>query len=197
MTEGRPERRGTFSSANPYVHLQTTVSAAEAWGVTQHMLKYVKPCFRCYLPSFFICYWQGTGGLESPPWISGALSKCHLAWEQKERPWWGEDSQRTPKRRCPNPSSTRRPSSPSPSSLGRQIPREHRHPGWPWGWELGPGCVWGSSGCLPLAPPGTRGEKTRRERRKASAAKWLIGFYGNWLRSTPAAYPTVPLSPYF
>lgn len=54
---------------------------------------------------------------------------------------------------------------------------------------------------LPLPPPSPlhaqEGKKIRRERRKASAAKWLIGFYGNWLRSTPAAYPTVPLSPYF
>lgn len=164
MTEGRPERRGTFSSANPYVHLQTTVLAAVAWGVIQHMLKYVKPCFRCYLPSFFIRCSQGTGGLESPPWIFGALSKCHLAWEQKEMPWRGEDSQRTSKHRCPNPSSTRRPSSPSPSSLGRQIPREHWHPGWPWGWELGPGCVWGSSGSL--SPP-PRPSTHKREKKSA------------------------------
>lgn len=50
---------------------------------------------------------------------------------------------------------------------------------------------------LPATLPCTRKKKISKQRRKASAAKWLIGFYGNWLRSTPAAYPTVPLSPYF
>lgn len=45
--------------------------------------------------------------------------------------------------------------------------------------------------------PCTRRKKISKQRSKASAAKWLIGFYGNWLLSTPAAYPTVPLSPYF
>lgn len=193
--EERPERRRTLPTSNPYIHLQTTALATQARGIRQHMVKYIKPSFGCYLPSLETG--QGTSGLENPPWQFGAPSKCHLSGEENKMPGWGEDPQHTSKHWCPNPSSIWHPSSLSPSSRGRQIPRERWQSGWPWGRELGPSCVWGSSGSPHAAPPRTRGKKFRRQRRKASAAKWLIGFYGNWLRSTPAAYPTVPLSPYF
>lgn len=87
-----------------------------------------------------------------------------------------------------------------PSSLPSLGGRSHGNAGIPDGCGAGSWVLasWGA----PLAPPtlplhAQEGKKIRRQRRKASAAKWLIGFYGNWLRSTPAAYPTVPLSPYF
>lgn len=110
--EERPERRGTPLTSNPYIHLQTTVLAIQAWGVTQHMVKQVKPSFGCYLPSLEIG--QGTSSLESPPWMLGAPSRCHLSGEESKMPGWGADPQHMSKQWCPNPSSIWHPSSLSP-----------------------------------------------------------------------------------
>lgn len=76
--EGRPWKKGIFSSSNLYVHFKT-VFATQAWGVIQHMVIHIKPnC--CYLPSLETG--QGTSGLESPLWIFGAPTKSYLAQEE-------------------------------------------------------------------------------------------------------------------
>lgn len=125
--EGRPGKRGIFSSSNSYVHLKTTVFASQAWGVKQHMVICIKPnC--CYLPSLETE--QGTSGLESPLWIFVAPTKCYLAQEGNKMPRWGGETQHMYKPWSSDPSSIWSPSSFSLSSLGRQILRECWYPRW-------------------------------------------------------------------
>ena len=175
--EGRPERRGTFSSYNPYVHLQTTVLATEAWGVIQHMVKYIKPCFRWYLTSFKTG--QGTSGLESPLWN---LGHCPSAiYHDRKMRCQGEGE--TPSVYPSIAAQTLLPSDlHPPSPLPGLGDRAYRSAGTPGGHGAG-SWVPAGVGLLRLAPTlplhAQEGKKIRRQRRKASAAKWLIGFYGN------------------
>lgn len=111
MEERRPERRGEeHSLLNPMF-----TSKPLSWLLKPRVVKYIKSCFHCHLPS--LERGQGTNGLEIPLSVFGPLSKCHLAWEENGVAEWGRDSQCTSKHWC----QILHPPSPLPHLGGRSL----------------------------------------------------------------------------
>lgn len=190
--EGRPGKKGIFSSSNLYVHLKTTVFATQTWSIIQHMVICIKPnC--CYLPSLETG--QSTSGLESPLWIFGApncfpfvLSSTRGKQDARVR----GKSQGMNKPWSSDPFSIWSPSSLSPSSLGRKTLRECWHPSWPQGQGAVSQLVWDFS-CHPtLALHEQEGKINPQAKKEGKCAKWLIGFYGNWLLLYSSCLPHSP-----